>query len=290
MRALGVVRKAGGVKAFLLAAGVGSRLRPITDTIPKCMLDIDGRPLLDIWLDAFDRAGVDEVLVNLHHLPDVVRRHLAARTGAAGRAHGLRARTARQRRHARRQPGTGSTARSSSWPATPTTSPTSTCASLIDGAPRARRDRDADRLPLPNPSAGGVVELDADRHGHRVRREAEPAGFRPGERRDVRLPSRACSTRSAARRRVDIGYDLLPAAGGPGPGRAGGGVLPRHRHRRRLPAGPGGVARSGPRDDHHPDAAAHRPARRGDGPARATTASTAAGSSTARSTSTSTSS
>jgi mannose-1-phosphate guanylyltransferase len=68
------------VKAFLLAAGVGSRLRPITDTIPKCMIAIDGRPLLDIWLDAFDRAGVDEVLVNLHHLPDVVQRHIAART------------------------------------------------------------------------------------------------------------------------------------------------------------------------------------------------------------------
>jgi mannose-1-phosphate guanylyltransferase len=69
------------MKAFLLAAGVGSRLRPITDTIPKCMVAIGGQPLLDIWLDAFDRAGVDEVLVNLHHLPDVVRRHIAARTG-----------------------------------------------------------------------------------------------------------------------------------------------------------------------------------------------------------------
>ena len=69
------------MKAFLLAAGVGSRLRPITDSTPKCMIVIDDRPLLDIWLDAFDRAGVDEVLVNLHHLPDVVRRHLAARTG-----------------------------------------------------------------------------------------------------------------------------------------------------------------------------------------------------------------
>jgi mannose-1-phosphate guanylyltransferase len=68
------------VKAFLLAAGVGSRLRPITDTIPKCMLVIDGRPLLDIWLDEFHRAEIDEVLVNLHHLPDVVREHLAART------------------------------------------------------------------------------------------------------------------------------------------------------------------------------------------------------------------
>jgi mannose-1-phosphate guanylyltransferase len=67
------------VKAFLLAAGAGSRLRPITDSTPKCMLVIDDRPLLDIWLDAFDHAGVDEVLVNLHHLPDVVRRHIAAR-------------------------------------------------------------------------------------------------------------------------------------------------------------------------------------------------------------------
>lgn len=69
------------MKAFLLAAGLGTRLRPITDTIPKCMVAIDGQPLLDIWLDAFDRAGVDEVAVNLHHLPDVVRRHIAARTG-----------------------------------------------------------------------------------------------------------------------------------------------------------------------------------------------------------------
>jgi mannose-1-phosphate guanylyltransferase len=69
------------VKAFLLAAGIGSRLRPITDTMPKCMVTIDDQPLVDIWFDAFNRAGVDEVLVNLHHLPDVVRRHVAARTG-----------------------------------------------------------------------------------------------------------------------------------------------------------------------------------------------------------------
>jgi mannose-1-phosphate guanylyltransferase len=68
------------VKAFLLAAGIGSRLRPLTDTIPKCMVVIDDRPLLDIWLDGLDRAGVDEVLINLHHLPDVVRAHLAERS------------------------------------------------------------------------------------------------------------------------------------------------------------------------------------------------------------------
>jgi mannose-1-phosphate guanylyltransferase len=69
------------VKAFLLAAGIGSRLRPITDTIPKCMVPIGGRPLVDIWLDALGRAGVTEVLINLHHLPDMVRAHARERAG-----------------------------------------------------------------------------------------------------------------------------------------------------------------------------------------------------------------
>lgn len=69
------------MKAFLLAAGVGSRLRPITDTTPKCMLPVGGHPLLGIWLDAFAQAGVDEVLVNLHYLPDVVHSYLAERNG-----------------------------------------------------------------------------------------------------------------------------------------------------------------------------------------------------------------
>jgi mannose-1-phosphate guanylyltransferase len=45
------------------------------------MLDIDGKPLLDIWFESFAKTGVDEVLVNLHHLPDVVRGHIAVRTG-----------------------------------------------------------------------------------------------------------------------------------------------------------------------------------------------------------------
>lgn len=69
------------MKAFLLAAGLGSRLRPITDHTPKCMLAFDGECMLDLWLGSLGRAGVDEVLVNLHHLPDLVRQHLAARTG-----------------------------------------------------------------------------------------------------------------------------------------------------------------------------------------------------------------
>lgn len=67
------------MKAFLLAAGRGDRLRPITDTTPKCLLPVGGRPLLDHWLDALSAAGVDEVLVNLHHLASDVRRHLDGR-------------------------------------------------------------------------------------------------------------------------------------------------------------------------------------------------------------------
>jgi mannose-1-phosphate guanylyltransferase len=68
------------VKAFLLGAGLGTRLRPLTDTTPKCMLPIDGQPLIDIWLDALERAGVDEVLVNLHYLPEAVRAHVETRS------------------------------------------------------------------------------------------------------------------------------------------------------------------------------------------------------------------
>ena len=68
------------MKAILLAAGIGSRLRPLTDTVPKCMLPIGGKPLLDIWLDSLVVAGVDQVLVNVHHLPDVILPHLEARS------------------------------------------------------------------------------------------------------------------------------------------------------------------------------------------------------------------
>ena len=70
------------MKAFLLAAGLGSRLRPITDSTPKCMLRIGDRPLLDIWLDSLADAGVHEVLVNIHHHAPLVRSHLAARSGS----------------------------------------------------------------------------------------------------------------------------------------------------------------------------------------------------------------
>lgn len=54
------------MKAFLLAGGHGTRLRPITDSIPKCLVPISGTPLLDIWLDLCLRSGITEVLINLY--------------------------------------------------------------------------------------------------------------------------------------------------------------------------------------------------------------------------------
>ena len=68
------------MKAFLLAAGLGTRLRPITDTTPKCLVEIGGRPLLDIWLDALTKAGVHQVLVNTHHLAAQVEAHVGDRS------------------------------------------------------------------------------------------------------------------------------------------------------------------------------------------------------------------
>jgi mannose-1-phosphate guanylyltransferase len=72
-------RRRFGMKALLLAAGVGSRLGELTRRTPKCLLPIGGRPLMDYWLEAFEHAGVTEVLVNLHHHPDQVRNFLQHR-------------------------------------------------------------------------------------------------------------------------------------------------------------------------------------------------------------------
>jgi mannose-1-phosphate guanylyltransferase len=56
------------MKCFLLAAGLGERLRPLTETTPKCLLPIGGKPLIEIWLQHLQRHGVDEVLINTHWL------------------------------------------------------------------------------------------------------------------------------------------------------------------------------------------------------------------------------
>lgn len=66
------------MQALLLAGGLGTRLRPLTDTIPKCLVEIHGRPLLDYWLEAVFTAGVDQAIVNTHWLPKQVEQYLDA--------------------------------------------------------------------------------------------------------------------------------------------------------------------------------------------------------------------
>ena len=64
------------MKAFLLAGGHGTRLRPLTDSVPKCLVPIHGRPLLDIWLDLCASSGISDVLINLHAHAQPIERHL----------------------------------------------------------------------------------------------------------------------------------------------------------------------------------------------------------------------
>jgi mannose-1-phosphate guanylyltransferase len=64
------------MKALVLAAGMGERLRPLTDVTPKPMLELGGRPLIHYPLAMLRRAGITEVAINLHHLGDAIQRGL----------------------------------------------------------------------------------------------------------------------------------------------------------------------------------------------------------------------
>jgi mannose-1-phosphate guanylyltransferase len=67
------------MKAFILAAGHGTRLKPLTDTIPKCLVPIRGIPMLHVWLDMCEASGVTEVFLNLHAHAEVVRAAITGR-------------------------------------------------------------------------------------------------------------------------------------------------------------------------------------------------------------------
>lgn len=64
------------LRALLLAAGLGTRLRPITEHTPKCLVTIGGQPLLGRWLRQLETAGCEAVLVNTHHLAQQVENFL----------------------------------------------------------------------------------------------------------------------------------------------------------------------------------------------------------------------
>jgi mannose-1-phosphate guanylyltransferase len=61
-----------GFKALLLAGGFGTRLKPLTEKVPKCLVLVGGRPLLGYWIETLAQAGIDRILINTHYLADEV--------------------------------------------------------------------------------------------------------------------------------------------------------------------------------------------------------------------------
>ena len=66
------------MRAVLLAAGLGTRLRPLTERVPKCLVPIHGKPLLAYWFDLLFGAGIESALVNTHYMAEAVRAFVAA--------------------------------------------------------------------------------------------------------------------------------------------------------------------------------------------------------------------
>lgn len=64
------------MRALLLAAGLGTRLQPLTNYLPKCLVPINGRPLLDYWLETLLDNGIEEVLINTHYMAPMVQKYL----------------------------------------------------------------------------------------------------------------------------------------------------------------------------------------------------------------------
>ena len=71
---------AGPKTAMVLAAGIGSRMQPLTDHVPKALVSVNGKALIDHVLDRLAEAGVETAVVNVHHFADQMKLHLASRS------------------------------------------------------------------------------------------------------------------------------------------------------------------------------------------------------------------
>ena len=69
------------MKAFLLAAGKGTRLQPLTFKTPKCLVPICGKPLIEYWFDLFKIYGINEILLNTSHLAGEVQSYVNSHSG-----------------------------------------------------------------------------------------------------------------------------------------------------------------------------------------------------------------
>lgn len=65
--------------AFVLAAGLGTRMRPLTDNLPKPLIEVHGRSMIDRAIDKLVDIGVTRAIVNVHYLPDMLTKHLSKR-------------------------------------------------------------------------------------------------------------------------------------------------------------------------------------------------------------------
>ena len=65
------------IRVLLLSAGLGTRLRPLTLSKPKCLVEINGKPILEHWLDKLDNIGAEKVLINTHYLSEQVDKFIA---------------------------------------------------------------------------------------------------------------------------------------------------------------------------------------------------------------------
>ena len=191
------------------------------------MVTIGGQPMLEIWLTALDQAGVDEVLVNLHYLPEVVNDYLSERTGPPvvrtslepdllGSAGTLRA---------HRDWVAGQDMFLACYADNLTDFDLRT---LVDAHRAHSGPATLAAFHSPNPSAGGVLELDADGLVTAfTEKPAEPVSDLVNAGMYAFHPALLDEIDGAAAPR----HRLPPAAaaGRPGPGRAGRRVLPRHR-------------------------------------------------------------
>ena len=67
------------MKAMIFAAGLGTRLKPLTDTIPKALVPVGGRPLIEIVIDRLKTAGFDDIVINVHHFADMIEEYVRSR-------------------------------------------------------------------------------------------------------------------------------------------------------------------------------------------------------------------
>ena len=64
------------MKAMIFAAGLGTRLKPLTDTLPKALVPLAGKPLLQWQIERLKAAGITDIVVNVHHFPDMIINYL----------------------------------------------------------------------------------------------------------------------------------------------------------------------------------------------------------------------